>query len=208
MRAISHEQSSVPIRAQRPIERLDQGLSMSRYQIKDIRSVVNELQSENDRSAIIVGAAMLDAIMEDFIRWSLSHLPQAENDRAFSDNGLLGTFSRKVFWLYATGAIGKKTHHDLDMIRRIRNEAAHNPDTSNFDAQEIKTRALTIEISKSEVEENNARARFVGAVNILSTGLLFKAASNKIKDMAQQLKAAGHDTTEEQLHNLLRALDD
>jgi hypothetical protein len=145
---------------------------MTRYGLKDLGGVLKEIEGDNDRAAIIVGASMVDHILESLIERVLPPLSKDDRDKIFTDNGLLGSFSAKIMWAYTAALIGPKTRHSLDMIRQIRNETAHNPNPISFDDGSIKGRSLSIEFSEKETKPGDARARFTGAINLLSLGLM------------------------------------
>lgn len=150
-----------------------------RYEIKDITPVLTELAGENDRAVIIVGAALVDYCMQILIEALIPPLPRDDQERLFTDSGLLGSQFAKSLWLYVTGVIGPKTRHDLDMIRRIRNETAHNPNPVFFKSGKVKTRALTIEFSREVIESKNPRARYLGAIHLLTGCFLLRTAQAK-----------------------------
>ena len=67
-----------------------------RYGIADISTIIGEMNAENDRAAIVVGAATVDTMMQVYIEAILPPLPSGELERAFTEYGFLGTFSESV----------------------------------------------------------------------------------------------------------------
>jgi DNA-binding MltR family transcriptional regulator len=55
----------------------------------------------------------------------------------FGGNGFLTSLSAKIDLGYCVGLYNKKTHHDLHIIRRIRNRFAHEFGPLAFDHEEI-----------------------------------------------------------------------
>ena len=101
--------------------------------------------------------------------------PQLESRNSKPCNRLSNGLSAKTFWLYSVGHIGRETRHDLEMIRLVRNETAHNPNPVAFSVAAIKTRCLSIKISESLVKGPDARPRFVAAVSALAIAFSIKS---------------------------------
>ena len=60
--------------------------------------------------------------------------------RLFRPEGPLGSFSARIDLAYALGLIGKKAARDLHLIRKIRNDFAHDPKTIMFDDDRVAKR--------------------------------------------------------------------
>jgi hypothetical protein len=58
--------------------------------------------------------------------------------KIFDVKGPLGTFSDKIIMAYGMGIFGKKTRHDLDLIRHLRNGFAHCRLPLRFRTPEVK----------------------------------------------------------------------
>ena len=64
---------------------------------EDLTSVFEEMRGQNDRAAIIVGAAMVEYALERAIK-SRVRRPRnkTEADAIFNDRGIFGAFSEKI----------------------------------------------------------------------------------------------------------------
>jgi hypothetical protein len=64
-------------------------------------------------------------LLEEFIGITLRPMTKQDKDRLFVDTGIFPSLYHKIFAAYALGLIGNKARKDLDIMRRIRNVAAH-----------------------------------------------------------------------------------
>ncbi len=148
----------------------------SRYEVADIGPIIDEIGGDNDRAAIIVGAAITEYLLQDIIEATLPPLNSDESARIFSEYGLLGTFSAKILWAYTISQIGRDTKHDLDMIRLIRNESAHNANPASFTTDKIRNRALTLRIAADHPDAPDAAKRFRVTAKLYLCALAYRAA--------------------------------
>lgn len=98
-----------------------------------INTFVDELEAHadggsSDRIVALVGAAGLEYILAGVIRGRLHVHVRAEEIRA-----LAGSFSSAITLAFAAGAISKDERRELDLIRRIRNQFAHDLGARTFD---------------------------------------------------------------------------
>jgi hypothetical protein len=89
----------------------------------------------DDRAIVIVGGTFLEIALEHIL---YSFLPEEnkEVERLMEYNQPLGTFSSKIAMCYCLGLIDEVIKHDLTLIRKIRNEFAHDLYAS-FDNEKI-----------------------------------------------------------------------
>ena len=78
----------------------------------------------DDRTIVIVGGTFLEIALEHIL---YSFLPEEnkEVERLMEYNQPLGNFSNKITMCYCLGLIDEIIKHDLNLIRKIRNEFAH-----------------------------------------------------------------------------------
>jgi DNA-binding MltR family transcriptional regulator len=80
------------------------------------------LFKESDRGCALVGGAILDEALADLLRAALA--PDTDAN-LFGQDSVLGAFSSRIKLAKAIGLINATDFHDLDLVRKIRNDAAH-----------------------------------------------------------------------------------
>jgi hypothetical protein len=97
----------------------------------------DSLEHETDRGACLIASSYLEYSLERLIRAKLIDEPKSI-DKLFEFSGPLGTFSSRIELGYALGLIGEKAKRDLNFIRKIRNEFAHDFRRSSFNESPIR----------------------------------------------------------------------
>lgn len=80
------------------------------------------MRKESDRACAVLGGTILDCKLEDLYRRRI-----IVNKNIFEFNGPLGTFSSRILLAHSLAWIDD-VRNDLNCIRKIRNEFAHNID--------------------------------------------------------------------------------
>ena len=99
------------------------------FEFLDILREFDELftfNEKDDRNIVIMGSSFLEMALEHLL---LAFLPEddKEVEKLFnSSNGALATFGNKISIAYSLGLMDKMVKDDLHLIRKIRNEFAHN----------------------------------------------------------------------------------
>ena len=100
---------------------------------------VDEFKSESDRAAVILGAAKIDQILYIIIKYTL--VPSSSSqDELLDGDSPLGTFSAKIKMMFRLGLIDASFVRALHIIRRIRNEFAHEVSGSSLSSGSHKDR--------------------------------------------------------------------
>lgn len=91
-----------------------------------------EFKGESDRACVILGSAVLDSAVETLLKSFL--LPSATADDPLFDgaNACLATFSSRIEMAARLGLIDSAFAKNLHLVRRIRNDFAHNIAGCNF----------------------------------------------------------------------------
>jgi DNA-binding MltR family transcriptional regulator len=84
-----------------------------------------EIKSESDRAAVIVSSALLENALERSIISRLIPMSNTHRDLLFEDPGPISTFSAKIKLGFSLGLYGHTAKSDLNKIRAIRNQFAH-----------------------------------------------------------------------------------
>lgn len=113
---------------------------MSLSDSTEIKKVFNYLFStllnESERGAIIIGTTKVEEQLEKYIRKILPSNGEKYVKKLLVYPGALSSFSSKIELAYAFRLIGEKTYASLNVLRKIRNIAAHSPDS--FSIHEIR----------------------------------------------------------------------
>ncbi len=117
------------------------------------------VQQESDRGCVIVCAALLEDDLEKLLR---AHCQQDANvvkhfvDPLFRVYAPFSTFSAKIQVSYAMGLIRKQTHTTLDLIRRVRNDFAHERKSVSFQTPKYQSRLRAI-VSSAQPESGRTK---------------------------------------------------
>ena len=90
----------------------------------DLNAFSGPFRAESDRACAVLGAALLDARLERLYDRRLRN----GKEELLSSNGPLGAFSARIRVARALAWISEDVRYDLDQIRDIRNDFAHNAD--------------------------------------------------------------------------------
>ncbi len=83
---------------------------------------------ESDRGCVLVVAANLELVLERLLKatFTKNNISKKVQESLFDSNGPLATFSGKLRIAFAFALISADDYADIDFIRKLRNEAAHN----------------------------------------------------------------------------------
>jgi len=102
---------------------------------ENLTAFLKELTGETDRGLAVVAAAVIDDLLGDALRAFFCDDGAVkgllDNDRA------LGTFSARIDACLALGLIEDIEHHEISIVRRVRNEFAHAKHGTSFKSQKI-----------------------------------------------------------------------
>jgi hypothetical protein len=117
-------------------------LSLAEFPSTSFYAVLEELEDSSPRAATIVAASFVEDHLERCIK---SRLVQDEKlaKHVFGSNGALRTFSAKINLGYFMGLYSRSAWRELDTIRDIRNDFAHELHIS-FDIDSVKDRCSNL----------------------------------------------------------------
>ena len=151
------------------------------YTDDEERSALDELELLSDRAAGIVATTMLENSINEVLHYAVRDDDPNLIKELFTEGGPLGTLSSKIKVLYALGLTTKDGRHDLDAIRKIRNEFAHRLSGSSFASESIKDRCLALRlvgkaaVNPPEALKIDARTRFFFTIHHLRSCMLVRA---------------------------------
>lgn len=128
---------------------------------EEFNNFFNDFMEESDRAAIILGAAQIDELLRKVIEKKLV----GSTEKLFDFNGPMGTFSSKIDMAYALGTINLDFSKKIHLVRKIRNDCAHNIAKVNFKENSVsqKINELSASYNKTEFWKNSferAKNRF------------------------------------------------
>lgn len=91
----------------------------------DVENMMLRLHQEDDRTAAIVGASLVESSLERVLVSSFEASTSDLNQRLFENRGPLSDFNSKILVAQAFNVFSERMANDIQRIRRIRNCFAH-----------------------------------------------------------------------------------
>lgn len=138
---------------------------------------LKEFQAETDRGAALVGVALLDKQLHDLLR---SHLLDKKESLELLEGGSapLGTFSARIKASYCLGLLTDLEHRELQLIRKVRNEFAHQTHGLTFQNEKIASLCGNLLDRMPDAKENGIerpiRVKFIDSVLFTSLALWYR----------------------------------
>ena len=120
----------------------------------------NGLEKESDRAVVIIAVALFDEALLNLLKASLVPNPTTSDDLFDSPNAPFSTFSTKISVTHRLGLISKRMARDLHIIRKIRNQFAHNLSGCSFEDSSVKSRVIELIKGTKYNRESNPRTRY------------------------------------------------
>uniref|UniRef100_UPI00083A5443 hypothetical protein n=2 Tax=unclassified Phenylobacterium TaxID=2640670 RepID=UPI00083A5443 len=102
------------------------------------------LHKESDRGKVLISTGFMEEQLKDVLLASMRK-GKVANDLLTSGNAPLGTFSSRISACFALGFVTDDEHHDLTLVRRIRNDFAHGIHTT-FDTPSVVDRCRQLRL--------------------------------------------------------------
>lgn len=112
--------------------------------MRSLLEVIGELKCENDRAAVIVGAAYLDDLLRRLLQASLLPAFDKKRDELLDSDSALQGFSSKINLSYRLALIDRDLRSKLHVIRGIRNDFAHKMKGCDLSSTPHSDKILTI----------------------------------------------------------------
>lgn len=150
---------------------------------KPMHDISDELEGLSDRAMAIVCASIIDDGLTSLLKLRLINDAKIQK-KLLEGQGPLATFAAKIDAGYALNLYSKETHSDLDIIRNIRNKAAHTTTPFSFDAHESKIMSLNIPkryfFEIDDVESNDWTIMFIRGLEEVGTSPKLRFAGTTI----------------------------
>lgn len=141
------------------------------------------LSSETDRGCALFASSYIDKALSDLLYCALANTDKGLDKDLLKGTAPLSTFSARIKMAFYLGKISKVERKDLDLIRKIRNEFAHNADAIDFDFERINNQCRELSFSYHE-SDSSPRDHFVAAC----LGLLGNIFSETLRCEASEIK--------------------
>lgn len=121
------------------------------------------LRAETDRGVALVCAAYLDEELRALLEKTFVNVPNIIG-KLFEGTGPLATFSSRIDLAFAIGLLSGESHRALHLIRKIRNDFAHEHRERSFLDQDISARCRELIPLNFFVDETDPRNIYIGPV--------------------------------------------
>ena len=101
-------------------------------------SYIDQMRGESDRGAIILAATLIDDALKVALERALNGLNSDERARMFDYKGALGGFSSRITMVKALKLIPRKHAGEIEIIKEMRNVAAHAHLDVTFDTPQVR----------------------------------------------------------------------
>lgn len=139
----------------------------------DYTKFLNRFRDEDDRSAVLGAAALLDFLLARTLAANFADKKIA-NELLEGANAPLGTFSSRISMCHALGLTSVAAHHDLHLVRRIRNKFAH--EWSDLTLNESKLAAwcgsFKLQYQGLDPRDRTPRDSFISTIGMLGVTLI------------------------------------
>jgi mannitol operon repressor len=139
---------------------------------------LDEFQQETDRAAAVLAAANLDNALLHVLSASIVGGKQA-TARLLGRDRPLGSFGSRILACYCFGLISRDEFEELERVRKIRNDFAHEQHGFSFDAPPTSTHASSMIFHKLfasglQLDAKTPRKIFNSSVVLLALTLLLR----------------------------------
>jgi hypothetical protein len=156
--------------------------SSSKENLRTSKHFRRALTEESDRGCALFAAAYLDNALYDLLYLSLVESKKIEEE-LFEGTAPFANFSARIKLAFYLGKISAACRTDLDTIRKIRNDFAHDATLISFDSQSVADRCRNLAFSY-HLSEGRPRGHFTAA----AAGILGKIHVATLESVAPKQK--------------------
>jgi DNA-binding MltR family transcriptional regulator len=125
------------------------------FHFREVSKMIVQLDNETDRAVALIVTAWLDDALTEMIKRKLVKDKKVVEEM-FRDNAALGTFSSRIGLAYLIRRISKVVYNNLQMIRKIRNDFAHDRENLKFSDESISDRCKNLFLTGFKGQEKKA----------------------------------------------------
>ena len=140
--------------------------------------VLKELENGTDRAKVILGAAIIEYQLEKLLKKYLVQNNKLQKE-ALEYNGFLGTFSSKINACFLMRLISKELFNDIQRLRKLRNNFAHNLLNCSLDNEEMREEVYQFKLLKQCIKTDWNKWSTAMVFN-MQIAFLFVALTKKI----------------------------
>lgn len=149
---------------------------------EEVESAFLEMLKDGPRGCILSASSFIEDVLRGAVAHRFGHLREVELKELFSGFGPLSSFSSMIKVGYAMGVIGPKSRHDLEVLRELRNAAAHTTRMLSFEMLEIIDLVASLHALKDVTAPSpTIQISFVQATRLLMLHLVAKMHSPPLK---------------------------
>ena len=135
----------------------------------DVTQFRHTLSAESDRACALMAAAYIDNQLGQLLCAYFIDAPTLVKP-LLGAMGPLSTLSSRISLAYLLGLIGPNARHDLDLIRKIRNDFAHKSKPMTFESPGVIDRCRELKTTRYH-KDYVARGHYVSAVLWITAGI-------------------------------------
>lgn len=154
--------------------------------IIDAEKVLAELAEGPDRAVAIVGGSLVEYALFTMLCHKLGLVEGSKRaEKLAEDRGPLATFDLKIRMAEALEIFVEHTSsNDVKLIKKIRNEFAHDMNLSGFEDQKVAKWISSMDHSQKVITGLSRRAQFVSAVSMITGLLIARAVADRSSGVA------------------------
>lgn len=161
----------------------------------DLTSLPPEVQKalylSDDRSTALVGACLVEKALTELLCKVVLGSKTELASLMESPTAPLHSFSAKTRVAHAFGLISTREKHDLDLVRDVRNDFAHNILGCDFTDPVVVAHCSKFQILRSELRPVSVQKQFIQEVGILVGMLTFRCQSASPATSPAEFQVAG-----------------
>lgn len=144
-------------------------------ELKTFSEFLDYFQNESNRGVALTAAAYLDERLHEILKNFFVN--KKESKQLINGHAPLGSFYSRTLACYSLGLIEKNEFEELNIIRKVRNEFAHDWNEANFETKKVAELVEKLPYGGPEEYEDKSdlRMKFITAVIILLVDLLWRA---------------------------------